>query len=158
MSSRVVIWLLCTGAVFLAWSPYAHHNESAASTTSNRTQAPTAPDDTHVLASAAHVTIDHGVHVELRVTNVADHSVELDFPSGLTHDVVILDSLGHSVWRWSDGRMFTQAVRNTLLAANESVTYQVRWNPMGRKGSYTAVALLKSNNHPIEQRAAFTLP
>lgn len=157
MSSRFAIWLLCAGAVFLAWSPYAHRNESAASTMAAPAPRDTARNDARLLSATAHVNVDHAVYVTLRVTNVADHSVEVDFPSGLTHDVVILDSLGHQVWRWSDGRMFTQAVRTTLLRANESATYQTRWNPMGRSGAFTAVALLKSNNHPIEQRIHFTL-
>ena len=158
MSSRIVIWLLCVGAVFLAWSPHAHLNESAASTTNPRQNVDTTRQASHLLSAATQVAMDHGVQVTLRVTNVADHAIELDFPSGLTHDVVILDSLGRQVWRWSDGRMFTQAVRNTLLGANESVAYQARWNPAGRKGTFTAVALLKSNNHPLEQRTQFVLP
>lgn len=125
---------------------------------SDRSARDTAPNDTRLLSAAAHVSVDHAVYVTLRVTNIADHSVELDFPSGMTHDVVILDSIGHQVWRWSEGRMFTQAVRTTLLRTSESASYQARWNPMGRKGSFTAVALLKSNNHPVEQRVRFTLP
>ena len=161
MSSRFVIWLLCAGAVFVAWSPLARHNESAASTTNEQQRSDTAPKEVPpaaALAATAHVTVDHTVRVTLQVTNVADHSIEINFPSGKTHDVAILDSTGHEVWRWSDGRMFTQAVRNTLLGANETVTYQETWNPRGRTGEFTAVARLESNNHPLQQRASFTLP
>lgn len=159
MTSRFVIWLLCTGAVFVAWSPHAKHNESAASTTNEYPRSDTVPKKvtTAALTSAAHVSVDRNVKVSLRVTNVADHAVEIDFPSGKTHDVVILDSTGHEVWRWSDGRMFTQAVRNTLLGANESVTYEETWNPHGHTGEFTAIARLESNNHPIQQRTDFTL-
>lgn len=159
MSSRFVIWLLCAGAVFVAWSPHAKHNESAASTT-NEHRSDTVPKKVApatALTAAAQVTVNHSVKVSLRVTNEADHAVEIDFPSGKTHDVVILDSTGHEVWRWSEGRMFTQAVRNTLLGANESVTYEETWNPGRLTGDFTAVARLESNNHPIQQRADFTL-
>jgi len=161
MSSRFVIWLLCVGAVFVAWSPHAKHNESVASTTNDPSRSDTLPKKvttTAALTAASRVTVNHSVKVSLRVTNVGDHAVEIDFPSGKTHDVVILDSTGHEVWRWSEGRMFTQAVRNTLLGANETVTYEETWNPRGRTGTFTAVARLESNNHPMQQRTDFTLP
>ena len=157
MSSRFVIWLLCAGAVAIACSPHARHNESAAGTTSEPPASP-APADARLLAASANVRVNDGVHLTLHVTNVSDHSVELDFPTGQTHDFVVVDSLGREVWRWSDGRMFTQALRNTFLGANETATYATRWGGKGRRGRFTAVALLKSSNHPVEERVPFTLP
>lgn len=161
MSSRFVIWLLCAGAVFVAWSPHARHNESAASTTNDHRSDTVAKKDVPsaaALSASTQISVGPTVRVSLRVTNTADHAVEINFPSGKTHDVVILDSTGHEVWRWSEGRMFTQAVRNTLLGANETVTYEESWNPRGLTGDFTAVARLESNNHPLQQRADFKLP
>ena len=161
MSSRFVIWLLCVGAVFVAWSPHARHNESAASTTNDHgsdTVAKKEVPPSAALTASTQISVGPTVRVSLRVTNVADHAVEIDFPSGKTHDIVILDSTRHEVWRWSEGRMFTQAVRNTLLGANETVTYEESWNPRGLTGEFTAVARLESNNHPLQQRADFKLP
>jgi hypothetical protein len=159
MTSRVVIWLLCAGALALACGPHARHNESAASTPNTHPPVPKAiPTDDHVLATAATVSIHDGVHLTLRITNISHHAVELTFPSGETHDFVVIDSLGREVWRWSDGRMFTQALRNKLLDASETITYEEHWPARGRQGHFTAVALLKSSNHPVEERVAFTLP
>ena len=45
----------------------------------------------------------------------AASGVELDFPDGQTHDFVVLDAAGSEVWRWSDGRMFTQAHAEQVL-------------------------------------------
>ena len=63
--------------------------------------------------------------LSLHVTNVADHSLELDFPNGQTHDFVVFDSAGREVWRWSTGRMFTQALQNKLLSSSETVTISI---------------------------------
>lgn len=158
MSSRLVIWLLCAGAVALACGPHGHHDASAASTTDDPPARASTLDDSRILATTANVTVHHGVRLTLHVTNVSDHAVELNFPNGQTHDFVVVDSQGREVWRWSTGRMFTQALRTSLLAANETVTYEERWPEHGRHGSFTAIALLKSSNHPVEERVAFTLP
>ncbi|MGH7634256.1 MAG: BsuPI-related putative proteinase inhibitor, partial [Gemmatimonadaceae bacterium] len=103
MSSRFVIWLLCAGAVFVAWSPHARHNESAASTTNDHrsdTVAKTDVPSSAALSASTQISVGPTVRVSLRVTNTADHAVEINFPSGKTHDVVILDATGHEVWRW----------------------------------------------------------
>lgn len=159
MSSRLVIWLLCAGALALACGPHARHNESAASTTDAKPAEPRAPaSDEHPLATSANVAVKNGVALSIHVTNLSDHAVELDFPSGQTHDFVVVDSLGREVWRWSDGRMFTQALQNKLLDSRETVTYAEHWDGRGRTGRFTAIALLKSSNHPVEERVSFTLP
>ena len=99
-----------------------------------------------------------GVEFSLHVTNVENHAVELRFPDGQTHDLVVLDSAGREVWRWSTGRLFTQSIRNKLLDANESVTYEEHWDGHAHPGTYTAVATLRSSNFPVEDRVTFTLP
>ena len=158
MSSRFAIWLVCAGVVALACGPHGRHDESAASTTDDPSAHGTAAGDPRILATTANVTVHGGVRFTLHITNVSDHAVQLDFPNGQTHDFVVVDSLGREVWRWSSGRMFTQALRTTLLGANETLTYQERWPERGRRGAFTAVALLKSSNHPVAQRVPFSLP
>ena len=55
-------------------------------------------------------------------------------------------------------RMFTQALRNTVLDAGETKSFDGRWDAAGQRGSFTAVAVLKSSNHPVETRVEFTVP
>lgn len=95
-----------------------------------------------------------------RVTNNAKKKLELVFPSGQTHDLVILDAQGEEIWRWSAGRMFTQALQNRIVGARETITYEVAWTPPGRGAGtmLTAVATLLSENHPLEERAEFAVP
>lgn len=93
------------------------------------------------------------------LTNSSSRRIEVSFPSGQTHDVAVLDSVGREVWRWSDGRLFTQAMQNAVLRSAEALAYEAQWRPSPTaRGQYVAVATLLSENHPIEQRTAFVIP
>lgn len=54
-----------------------------------------------------------GTAILARITlrNTTGRALRLTFPSGQDFDIVIRNSAGQQVWRWSDGRAFTQAVR-----------------------------------------------
>ncbi|MFL5577323.1 MAG: BsuPI-related putative proteinase inhibitor [Gemmatimonadaceae bacterium] len=113
---------------------------------------------TPLLATSLDVSVKGSVELAFHVTNSSDKALELQFPSGQTHEFVILDSAGRTVWRWSEGRLFTQALRNTVLDAGETATYEGSWDAAGHRGTFTAVATLRSDNHPVESRVEFSLP
>ena len=109
------------------------------------------------IAASLDVKVEGEVKFTFHVTNSSAKRVELRFPSGQTHDLVVLDPQGREVWRWSHGRMFTQAMQNKVLAASDTLTFTETWRPE-KAGTYTAVASLLSQNFPTEQRAEFTFP
>jgi hypothetical protein len=86
--------------------------------------------------------------------NEGKKKLELNFNDGRTHDVVVLDSLGKEVWRWSKGRIFTQAMQNKVLRTSDSLTYEESWKD-AMPGRYVAVATLSSANFPVTQRVEF---
>ncbi len=98
-----------------------------------------------------------GVDFTFRVSNEGGGKVEMTFPSGQTHDVIVLDSGGREVWRWSEGRMFTQLLQNKVLRGADTISFRERW-PGATRGRYVAVARLASANYPVEQRIPFTVP
>ena len=93
----------------------------------------------------------------LSVTNNTAKSVELLFPSGQVVDFVVTDTIGRVVWRWSDGRVFTQALQSQVLGSTESKTFSGEWKPDTLRGAFIAIASLRSDNHPVEQRTRFEL-
>ena len=109
------------------------------------------------IAASLDVKVAESVTFAFHVTNSSAKRVELRFPSGQTHDLVVLDAQGREVWRWSRGRMFTQSMQNKVLGASDTLTFTETWRPE-HAGSYTAVAQLLSQNFPTEQRAEFSLP
>lgn len=103
-------------------------------------------------------TIESTVRLTLHVVNTGKKRVELAFPSGQTHDFVILDSLGREVWRWANGRMFTQTFQNRLLSGGETFDVDGVWQPDKlAPGRYVARAILVSQNYPLVQQMAFTI-
>ena len=148
MRLRYVLPLLVAAALAFAYaSPSVSH--------------PYAPGRRHVardtIASSLDVKVGEAVQFTFHVTNSSSKRVELRFPSGQTHDVVVLDPQGREVWRWSTGRMFTQAMQNKVLGASDTLTFTETWRP-DHAGTFTAVASLLSENYPAEERAAFSLP
>lgn len=110
------------------------------------------------VASSLDVRLADEVRFAFHVTNNATKRLELNFPNGLTHDIVVLDEGGREVWRWSAGRMFTQTLQNRVLETDETVSYSGSWRPQAAHGTFVAVASLNSEDHPVEQRVRFSLP
>lgn len=170
MHKRIVPALLCAAAIALACAPRPRAAAQAMQAVSSQTRLSTAAPATTpvrrrsrtVRPASIDATFDvrggAEVSLALRVTNTGGKHTELRFPSGATHDFVVLDSVGREVWRWSQDRMFTQAVQTRLLDSDESTTYDATWDATGHHGTYTVVATLASDNWPIERRVTITLP
>ncbi len=148
MQSRFLVLAFSAVALASACGPRARATDSAA-----RKRLADGPP----VVSSLDVQTNGNVRFALHVTNNGGKRMELTFPSGLTHDIVVLDDVGREVWRWSQGRMFTQALQNRILDASETVSYDAEWTPT-QHGTFVAVASLRSENHPLEQRVPFTLP
>ena len=109
------------------------------------------------VASSLDVRVSDKVQFALRVVNEGDKKVELNFPSGMTHDIAVLDETGRQVWRWSDGRLFTAAYQNKVLRSDDTLSFSEAWRSPA-PGRYVAVARLVSQNYPMEQRVEFAIP
>lgn len=171
MKTRALITLLCAGAAGLVWSPRAH---SEASLPTLQTRARSAQDtavrqqgkptrgrrskDGQLVPSLNVVRVGEQVRFSFNVANAGIRRVEVKFPSGQTHDIVVLDSAGKELWRWADGRMFTEARQYRTISGGDSLMLANGWDQPTAKGKLVAVAMLKSTNYPIEHRVEFTLP
>ena len=162
MKSSYLVPLLCAAAIAFACGPRPHNGEAAATATAASPAVPQhrASRDNHgpAIASSLDVSVKEGVGFVFHVTNNSSKAIELTFPSGQTHDFYVVDAVGREVWRWSGERMFTQALRNTVLDAGETKSFDGKWDAAGQRGTFTAIATLKSTNHPVETRVEFTLP
>ena len=171
MSSRVLIPVLCVGAVAFACGPRTRDDASVrqsgtalAAANSDRASAPTNKSNAQ-RASAAPVQAElyvraheSAIRLALYVENTSKKSIELTFPTGQTHDFVILDTLGREMWRWGRGRMFTQTLKNRPIGRGESISIEETWRTASlAPGTYIARATLKSKNYPIEQQTRFTV-
>ncbi len=151
MSNRLIVpLLLCAATVAFASSSSSHKDDPTKKSVGRHHESAT-------LASSFTVSVRDGVHFALEVRNNSNRMVELRFPSGMTHDFFVLDASGKEVWRWSAGRMFTQSLQNKLIKSHDNAVFADRWTATNAHGKFTAVAILASENHPVEERAEFEL-
>jgi hypothetical protein len=172
MSSRVLIPLLCVGAVAFACGPRARKEASTpkqgATVAQNASATPlvipqgsprvTSSSKSPVSATISVQRTESSISFALQVVNTSKKRVEINFPSGQTYDFVVVDSVGREMWRWGSDRMFTQSLRNKLLSAGERLEFQeslkARTLPPGR---YIARATLTSTNYPLSGETEFTV-
>jgi hypothetical protein len=154
MKGRITFGLLCAAVLAFACGPRASTGDSAGAirTSRARSSAPNGP----ALVSTLDVVVKNGVAMDFRVMNAGAKRLEVNFPNGQTHEVVVVDSLGREVFRWSKGRMFTQSLQNKVLHSSDTLDYDAVWHN-APAGKYTAIATLASENFPMEQRAEFVV-
>lgn len=153
MRDKVPFTLVCIAVLAFACGPRPRSEATERSTVRR-----SAPTDPHApLAPALDIAVENGVRFNFDVVNASTRKLELLFNDGRTHDIVVLDSLGREVWRWSDDRMFTQVVQSKVLRVSDTLTFSETWSDP-RPGSYTAVAMLPSRNFPVEHRVEFVVP
>ncbi|HXT18502.1 MAG TPA: BsuPI-related putative proteinase inhibitor [Gemmatimonadaceae bacterium] len=181
MNTRLIISLLCAGALAFACGPRSHseaptslasalplHVGPASHAAAQTAAAPDVAERPHgkkdksklpppKIDSRFNIAVSHNVvKLALDVRNTGGRHAEIDFPNGQAYDFVVVDSVGREVWRWSARRMFTQGVRNKQLGAGESTEYSETWGA-AKPGKYTAIATLRSSNFPVEQRVDFVM-
>lgn len=150
MNEKLPLTLVCIAVLAFACGPRPRESGADVAAVKRSASADTP------LAPALDVRTTDGVEFDFTVANAGNKKLELLFPDGRTHDLVVLDSIGREVWRWSEGRMFTQAVQNKVLRASDVLRFGESWED-ARPGTYTAVATLTSVNFPVEQRTTFTV-
>jgi hypothetical protein len=154
MKGRITFGLLSAAVLAFACGPRASTGDSVGVVRATRARAGSANGP--ALVSTLAVSVKKGVAMDFRVVNAGAKRLEVNFPSGQTHEVVVVDSLGREVWRWSTGRMFTQSLQNRVLHASDTLDYDAIWQN-APAGKYTAIATLASENFPLEQRAEFVV-
>lgn len=157
MDNRLILPLLCAAsAVAFAATPFSHDAKPVAAIKRSALEK-TAPIVTTFDVIRPKNDADK-LRFTLSVRNNTTKMLEITFPDGQTHDFVVKDFAGKEIWRWSQGRMFTSAMKSETLKGKGETVFEESWNSEGMHGSFTAVAILKSNNFPIETSVQFMLP
>jgi hypothetical protein len=156
MDNRIILPLLCAASVAFVAAPFSH-NEKPIATVRHHAGEMAAP-----IVSTFDITRPKDDADKLRFTlsvkNNTAKMLEITFPDGQTHDFVVKDFAGKEIWRWSEGRMFTSAMKSETLKGKGETAFEESWDTKGLHGSFTAVAILKSDNFPIATSVQFMLP
>lgn len=74
------------------------------------------------------------VTLTFTIVNTGNSAVIYNFSSGQMYDFIITHS-GREVWRWSNGKAFTQAFASLTLQPGESKRFQETWKQSGNQGT-----------------------
>jgi hypothetical protein len=108
------------------------------------------------LEASLDATVDGNVVFDFHVTNAGDSAVELTFTSGQTADIVIYEEGDdEAIWRWSDGRMFTQAMETMELEPGAQFHKTYTWKTP-RPGEYRARGTLEAD-HDADAETTFSV-
>jgi Intracellular proteinase inhibitor len=70
----------------------------------------------------------------LTVTNIASYPVTISFASGKSYDFSAKSSSGQTVWTWSNGKTFSPAPQEVVLAPGEYLQYTQSWSFVNNSG------------------------
>lgn len=94
------------------------------------------------------------------VTNTKDQDVDIHFSSGKEYDYVVQDASGKTVKRLSTGMMYTQAIKELVLAPGESLEYPTTYKDVTADlppGEYTIQFIFADSNHHATAKETFTV-
>ncbi|MBD1380577.1 BsuPI-related putative proteinase inhibitor [Metabacillus arenae] len=87
------------------------------------------------------------VDFDMKILNNTEEQINMEFRSGQKYEIRVLNESGKEVYRYSKGRMFTQAIQNQQLAPGEKQTYKEAWDYKNQEngsrvqaGTYTVQA------------------
>jgi hypothetical protein len=96
----------------------------------------------------ARVEVGSPVRFTIRLNNVSGQETELDFATGQMYDFTVTRGKT-TVWRWSDGRFFTQSLSTRTIEPLGFLTFAEIWRPT-RAGSFTVHGELKAQGYGRE--------
>jgi hypothetical protein len=151
MTRKHVAIMLCAAAVAYACAPR-NRSASESNTTNQPVNVEHATDSSGLALTVSEADDARKMSFALELTNTEDKLAEVRFTSGRTHEFIVLDEQNREVWRWSAGRLFTQALQTKQLQKGEQIRYTAHWDTAA-PGKYRVVASLNSKSYtlPIEK-------
>jgi len=116
----------------------------------------------------ATVDRESGLELALTVTNEGDEPITLRFRTGQRADFAAYESVGAGgsrdepapdadlVWRYGDGRLFTQALDSETLQPGASTTYEGTWADPP-PGAFLIVGSLTADSNDTSATARVTV-
>lgn len=168
MHNRLIVPGLCAAALVYACGPWLRSASEAGAAVAappafaaTVTQPRATPHGKPGPALSTLLDVAHdgdALALSLHVVNNTARTLELRFPDARTHDFTVVDAHGSTVWRWSAGRLFTQAMQTRTLASHDTLTLRERWAPRVPHGRYTVIATLATERAPVVRQLTLALP
>lgn len=99
---------------------------------------------------------DNAVEFTLTVENRGSEPVDLEFRTGQVAEVIVYRD-DTEVWRWSEDKLFTQAIQTERVSSGATFIHEMTWSDPS-PGEYTAEASLAATNVSVRDRTEFEVP
>jgi hypothetical protein len=93
----------------------------------------------------ARVKVGQAVRFTFRLVNNVGREELLTFPNGQRYDFWVTSGT-REAWRWSEGRVFVQAIMHETIASQSGLTFAESWTPESA-GSYIAHGRLTASGY-----------
>ncbi|MFD1017826.1 BsuPI-related putative proteinase inhibitor [Thalassobacillus hwangdonensis] len=90
---------------------------------------------------------------DFSLTNEAEETYKLGFSSGQKYEIIVTDANGKEVYKYSDGKMFTEALEYVTFNGGDTQEFQEEWTEGVVPGNYEAMITIKVmsiNDQPLE--------
>ena len=107
--------------------------------------------------------IGEPIKIELKLKNASKEPVTITFPTSQRFDLVVSDTEGKEVWRWSHGKVFLQVIQEVTLEPGEELEFKATWDQRdneGRQvpsGAYVMVGELTGEPKVVSRPIRFTI-
>ncbi|MEH7253669.1 BsuPI-related putative proteinase inhibitor [Neobacillus niacini] len=83
--------------------------------------------------------VPNGITFIYEVQNIGNEDILLQFPTAKKYDYELFTNRGKLVYRYSDGKMFAQVIKNVMLPARKSLHFTTETLPPLEKGQYSII-------------------
>ncbi|MDA7026063.1 BsuPI-related putative proteinase inhibitor [Bacillus sp. CLL-7-23] len=99
------------------------------------------------------------VEFNMSVKNNTDKTVEFHFNSGQKFELTVVDEKGNEVYRYSEGKVFTQVLETMKLKPGESYDFKDVWTSVPGPGKYSVnvTFLGRAELSTLQERKTFTV-
>jgi len=144
--------LLAATVALLAWARADNTTPAPKPHRSGHAKVKIAPSSMqfHLSSSKSELGIGEPITFSMKLRNKGTKAQLISFRSGQRFDILLQNSKGETVWKWSANKRFTESLSRQTLAPNASFDFEAKWD--GRAlpdaqitpGTYTAHAILTS--------------
>jgi hypothetical protein len=94
--------------------------------------------------------IDHQAEFIITLTNNTKELKKLEFPTSQKYEIIVTDENDREVYRYSEGKMFTQAFEYALIKQGESIHWQELWEVPNEESKYEVeVSIVASDSKEL---------
>ncbi|MFN2747086.1 MULTISPECIES: BsuPI-related putative proteinase inhibitor [Bacillus] len=106
-------------------------------------------DNGSVLLTVEPVQKPGEIEFQMSVVNHTDEAVVFEFSSGQKFELVVTDEAGTERYRYSKGKMFTQAFQTMTLNPKETYDFTDVWKEVPEPGQYEVSVMFKGRTEQV---------